>query len=1531
MRLLNNRKVVKALSLLLAIAMLFGMFQPMAVPVLAVEQEATPYVMVEGETVTEAFLSDGDKLCFEVGCGEDVAAYQWQIQEPQDGIWVNIAGGNTAHLWVSHALVGSMLSADGVAQLRCRLETADGEMFTDAVAVYVPLIEQDEAVAYQLMRGTAPDTESVPETEQSAPMMMLSANNTEPELKTYSIVINYLFDDNTIAFEPYGATVAAGSPFKPENPIKSPQIMGYAPFRQLNGEYVEAPEVAFALDSVDADIVINVIYEPTLVNFQVHHHFQNILNDDYAAEPQITNKQGLTGSHVGSGLAFTEAELPGFRSLAYDETLVVAADGSTVVEIRYDRNYYLVSYDLSGGYGTEPVYTRFGATVGVNDPTRHGYVFDGWELVSYDGQTPTNEQKTQYALQSGGTIEVPAANLKYQARWITENTTYTMVFWCENANDNGYSYWGYLDGLSAKSGTYVSAQDYISRVDGIDDEEHFTFNAAKSDKNVLVEGDGSTVVNVYYTRKYYTITFRASGTCILPTSHTHTDACYDLICGLGHVHTAECIPDLTCTTPEHTSHTDACLICGKQKHIHGLEGCDCKLEEHSHVKGCWNNVGNAENPWNAPRNPEDGYIHRSLGSYYIYISGTWYRYDGKNVSNKDVVDPACNKENHTHGTDCVCNQEAHIHNEDCYRDSLHTHSEACYTYSCGAIGHTHDNTCKRLICGIPTSHSHSNEGTSSKVVKIVYAKYRQSLKDIWPITDGNGVTYNDGQRWEPSGSDTYEQVLVYIDEMPGDDFTLTVNTSTSSPFTMNYYLQVLPGEKYDVTYNGKQYVRYTQIKAKYSRVTKAEDFFPIRGYTQAASDPSFGNGTSVTPSDRIVDFYYDRIVDHTITFNSNGIVLNNKTVTGVMYGESVAAHNFVPDYPTNLEPNAYTFGGWYTSPGCFDGTEMDWENTTMPEGDLLLYAKWTPITHTVKVYLDKDKTQQIGETQVVDHGAFAHAPAGNISNGNYMFLGWFYEDIVNGEKVEKAFVFNGIPVLDDMDIYARWGAHFSVDYKIYYKLAGEETEIASPTTGSAIVGNNKTFYAKTGVDLNSGFQTGYYPQTNSHTITMSATGNHEFTFYYEYVESMPYKVQYLDENGNKVFEDKYVWDNNLSVVTETFQRKDKMMPDAYQKRLVLSSNKTDSDGDGIYDANVITFYYKSDEEHAYYHVVHYIENIAGGTYRAFSSEDNVGIIGQKYTGSVLALTGFVYNGDKTMINGVLTPSAGTSVEVTLTADGVLIEFYYDRLDYQYQVQYIDNRTNQEVHTAKTAEAPFGEQIVEYALNLESSGYELVGENIKLLTVSANPGNNVIKFYYQEKTVALKYQIVGPDGCGSLSRTSENVTAISGVPDGSYPYVQTGFLFQGWYTDPDCTTPVDSSWVNSDNHLKPQKSGEVWTTATYYAKFVALETDLIITTTSTVDADQVFIFTVKGKAGTDTAEIDLTVTVIGNSSVTVTKLPVGEYTVTELTDWSWRYENAAAAREVNLTYNDGNANEIVYNNSREHGKWLDGNDCKDNRF
>ncbi|MBR5448108.1 MAG: hypothetical protein IKV40_06760, partial [Clostridia bacterium] len=667
--------LLKVLAVIMAATMLFiSNFDFLGVILSADSTVPAPYVTLEGERAEDIVLIEDAKLRLETEYSGQASYYLWQIKDPANDRWINISDSCSKYLWLTSALVGSMLTDVQTTQLRCRLEnSAAEEIYTDPVTVTLSFNVPSEDVTVS------------PEGELSLTPMRYTARNraaSEEQHTTHSIVINYLFDNNAMAFEPYGASVATGSDFQAT--IASPTVVGYAPFRRVGDEYVDASTVVLDLKNIRENVTINVIYEPTLVDYSVHHHLQNLMDDEYSVNYDlITTGKALTGSIVGDGLALSEEDLPGFKALAY-EKLPVAADGSTVVEIRYDRNYYLVDFDMAGGYGTEPVYTRYGASVGANTPIRHGYVFNGWELVSYGGEAPTADQKALYNLEEGKTITVPAANLCYKARWITQKTTYTMVFWQENANDNGYSYWGYLDGLTAMSGSYVSGQDLIANVSGIDDEDYFTFNENKTDKNVLVEGDGSTVVNVYYTRNYYTLTFKATGKCTIPEKHTHTDECYDIICDRGHRHTSDCVPYLECVTPEHTAHTADCYICGKTEHVHGSVGCSCAKAEHTHTSNCWKNISSVQNNTNNyPKNPVNGQIYKSGTRYYIYISGTWYRYTGSGVSTGSIVDPSCGYQEHIHGVGCDCNAEAHTHTDDCYGDVLHTHGDACYKYSCG--------------------------------------------------------------------------------------------------------------------------------------------------------------------------------------------------------------------------------------------------------------------------------------------------------------------------------------------------------------------------------------------------------------------------------------------------------------------------------------------------------------------------------------------------------------------------------------------------------------------------------------------------------------------------------------------------------------------------------------------------------------------------------------------------------------------------------------------------------------------------------
>ena len=90
-----------------------------------------------------------------------------------------------------------------------------------------------------------------------------------------------------------------------------------------------------------------------------------------------------------------------------------------------------------------------------------------------------------------------------------------------------------------------------------------------------------------------------------------------------------------------------------------------------------------------------------------------------------------------------------------------------------------------------------------------------------------------------------------------------------------------------------------------------------------------------------------------------------------------------------------------------------------------------------------------------------------------------------------------------------------------------------------------------------------------------------------------------------------------------------------------------------------------------------------------------------------------------------------------------------------------------------------------------------------------------------------------------------------------------------------------------------------------------------------DENQSFLFHISGNG------VELDVVIHGNGSVTVSGLSVGKtYTVTEDTDWSWRYRPANAAQTVQIS---SAGNTLTFNNTRSTSFWLSGGAWCDNRF
>ncbi len=113
-------------------------------------------------------------------------------------------------------------------------------------------------------------------------------------------------------------------------------------------------------------------------------------------------------------------------------------------------------------------------------------------------------------------------------------------------------------------------------------------------------------------------------------------------------------------------------------------------------------------------------------------------------------------------------------------------------------------------------------------------------------------------------------------------------------------------------------------------------------------------------------------------------------------------------------------------------------------------------------------------------------------------------------------------------------------------------------------------------------------------------------------------------------------------------------------------------------------------------------------------------------------------------------------------------------------------------------------------------------------------------------------------------------------------------------------------------------------------------DLTIKTSGveTIDENQTYIYRVRGTEP-HTKLIDLTVAIHGDGQATVKNLPSGEYKVTQVNTWSWRYTPNQTEQSVTL---GANGTVVEYTQNRAHEgdkgnkwKWLNGQHWIDNRW
>lgn len=176
----------------------------------------------------------------------------------------------------------------------------------------------------------------------------------------------------------------------------------------------------------------------------------------------------------------------------------VTINGKNVTLYAKVEKGYWITFDANGGSYTAPVFYANGTTAAEPaEPSKPGFKFAGWYLDE--------------ALETKAIFDNIKANTTVYAKWNAASAKYTVIHWWENANDDDYSYHE-SEELYGNAGEMTSAAAKTYNVEGtnilgkkVTSNKVFT---AETITQKTIAGDGSTIVNVYYKRATYTLTFR---------------------------------------------------------------------------------------------------------------------------------------------------------------------------------------------------------------------------------------------------------------------------------------------------------------------------------------------------------------------------------------------------------------------------------------------------------------------------------------------------------------------------------------------------------------------------------------------------------------------------------------------------------------------------------------------------------------------------------------------------------------------------------------------------------------------------------------------------------------------------------------------------------------------------------------------------------------------------------------------------------------------------------------------------------------
>ncbi|MDE6705897.1 MAG: leucine-rich repeat protein [Treponemataceae bacterium] len=173
-------------------------------------------------------------------------------------------------------------------------------------------------------------------------------------------------------------------------------------------------------------------------------------------------------------------------------------DSVTATEENWLRESFTVSFETNGGSAIPPLTASLLEATLIPATTREGYYFAGWH--------------TDPELQRAATFpRVMTADTTLYAKWLENtNTAYTVRHFLQNTDRSTYM----LKDTEPQTGTTEAATIAAAKT--------YRGFTARPFAQETIAADGTTVIDIYYDRNAYTVTFDANN----GTGHTQTQTYY---------------------------------------------------------------------------------------------------------------------------------------------------------------------------------------------------------------------------------------------------------------------------------------------------------------------------------------------------------------------------------------------------------------------------------------------------------------------------------------------------------------------------------------------------------------------------------------------------------------------------------------------------------------------------------------------------------------------------------------------------------------------------------------------------------------------------------------------------------------------------------------------------------------------------------------------------------------------------------------------------------------------------------------------